>query len=175
MKHLPLGLFIIAIIFSCDKNDITVPTESRPDTIIIENIHIPTITKGFYGQVLRWRGDFMPGSENPGTVTPVTNEIYIYEEIIINEVFDARVDSNDWNFYYLDSMNIDPLYVIFPNDSGYYEIDLDSGHYSTLIKIRNNQLFINLLWLLNGQLGPLNTNGDQLIRKNMDINFEMTI
>ncbi len=72
-------------------------------------------------------------------------------------------------------MIYDPIYIIFPNDSGYYEINLDDEQHSTLIKIENNQLYINLLTLPEGQLGPFNVEGDILIRRNLNIDFEMSI
>ena len=160
---------------SCSRVYIDFGAVNMTDTINIDNITIPTITRGYYGRVLRWQGDFMPGTENPGTVTSVKNEIYIYPKLTIDLTVNARVDERSSNFYYPDSIFCDPLFIIFPNDSGYYEIDTGIGQYSALIRIENNQLYINYISSPEGQLGPFNIEGDTLIRRNLNIDFEMSI
>lgn len=160
---------------SCSRVFIDVQVIDLTDTIYIDNINIPTITKGYYGQVLRWQGDFMPGTDIPGTVTPVKNEIYLYPKLTIQMTMNARVNEWSSNFYYSDSIFCDPLFIIYPNDSGYYEIDPGIGQYSALIRIENDQLYINHISSPEGQLGPINMEGDTLIRRNLNIDFEMSI
>ena len=160
---------------SCSRIYIDFRTVNMTDTITVDNVNIPTINRGYYGRVLRWQGDFMPGTDNPGTVTPVNNEIYLYQKLTIDLMMNARVDEQSSNFYYPDSIFCDPLFIIIPNDSGYYEIDPGIGQYSALIKIENNQLYINNISSPEGQLGPLNLDSDTLIRRNLNIDFEMSI
>ncbi len=83
---------------SCSRVFIDVQVIDMTDTIYIDNVSIPTITQGYYGQLLRWQGDFMPENDNPGTVTPVKNEIYIYHKLTVDKLVNARVDEQSWNF-----------------------------------------------------------------------------
>jgi hypothetical protein len=177
-----LILTLILSIFSCEtENDDLSKTDSdKPnidngivtDTIRIDsNLKSPTISVGYYGFALEYKGDFMPGTNNPGTIDSLQTDIYIYHKLTFDSIRNARTEDYSL-FWYIDSIKQTPISIIRTNSKGFYEVELDSGSYTGLIRYDENT-FYNNGGTGDGYLGALVINSDTLIQRNFRIDFEM--
>lgn len=130
--------------FRCDSGEflfITCGIE-EPDVILTpEDISEPTIEQGVFGQVTGPGLDYYmllndstredsAGFADPGTF-PMITDIYIYQTDGADSVYYPA--SPDGCYYYPD-LNIKPIAVVRTNSSGYYQLPLDEGSYSYLVK-----------------------------------------
>jgi len=135
----------------------------------------PTIEKGVYGKVLEWKGDFMPGPEPPtGTVTPLETELFIFKKLTFDAAKSARAEefSMFWN---IEDLEPCPIAVISTNEEGFFELELEPGTYSGMIKANDTQLYINLFGGDEGILGPIYLEEGKLHEQNFDLDFEKSI
>jgi hypothetical protein len=173
---------LILLVISCEKDNPNPNSQENPDnkiltdTIIIpSDIDSPTINKGFYGFILEWKGDFMPGSDNTsgGTIDSVQMDLYVYTKLTFDSVMNARTD--DFSVFYLvDSIKQTPLNIIKSNNKGFYQIMLDSGVYTGLVKINKDSFYING-GLGDGHIGAMIIESDTLIKRNFNIDYEISI
>lgn len=152
----------------CDESDIlriTMPAGQSE----------PTIKTGIYGKVLEWKGDFMPGPEPPtGTVTPLETELFIFDKLTFDAAKSARAEefSMFWN---IEDLEPCPIAVISTNEEGFFELELEPGTYSGMIKANDTQLYINLFGGDEGILGPIYLEEGALHEQNFDLDFEKSI
>jgi hypothetical protein len=129
--------------FSCDDGEFLYiecgPQE--PEIIITpEDNTEPTIEQGVFGQVTDPGLDYYMLNDSsmldPGGVAdyqrfPMMTDIYIYKTDIADTVY-YPATTNDC--YYYPDLNIEPCAVVRTNSSGYYQLPLEEGRYSYLVK-----------------------------------------
>lgn len=186
MKKILILLIPLICFISCDKNEYLLPNNGyvlisnslqsseviTTDTIFIENGQLePTIENGFYGFVIEWIGDFMPGdTPSTGIVDSVQKEIYIYKKLTYNDIKNARTDDFNW-FWNVDNFLYTPIAIVRSNDLGFYEIELDSGDYSGFVKIDDYRFYSNGS-TSDDQFGAMNISSRLLEKRDFHIDYE---
>ena len=144
-----MALAVLAL-SSCNKKN--TPSKKK-DYLFTYNVRVPnkitepTIISGFYGKVKKYEGNFMPAMDAEGndvTNKPeiVRNEILIFTADLKGKIDSASYRDDDVLFYDLKKLKkakVKPKYVITPNKSGFYQIDLGTGEYLALIKINKKK------------------------------------
>lgn len=156
MKLKTVALLALAFIAlsSCNKKS----KPLKPGYFFTYNVRIankitePTIISGFHGKVLNYEGDFQP-KINPETKEAIVrepetvrNEILIYTADLKGKIDSAAFEDNGFTFYNLKKLKkakVKPKYIIRPNKSGFYQLDLGTGEYLALIRIKKNRGYFN--------------------------------
>jgi hypothetical protein len=173
-----LFLMISFFLFSCGNRDEVIPeqtvTKNEPitDTIITQTgLNNPTISKGFYGNIWEYIGDFMPGPEAPsGTINPFQGDLYIYNALTFDSIKDARTELYSW-FWFVDKVRQKPLFIVKPNEKGFYQIQIEKGNYTGLVKIDDDRFYSNG-GPGGGQLGRMLLEEDVLIKRDFKIDYQ---
>ncbi len=114
------------LLVACEKD----LSPLRENDCRVSNAHKVTITKGVWGTVLFWEGDFMPsiGPDMPrGRVCPVSRELYFHTATPSDSVLSER--SGFYKEIYT------PLVAVVTSDNeGFYQVDLPPGKYSVFVK-----------------------------------------
>ncbi len=156
MKLKTVALLALAFIAlgSCKKKN----TPTKKNYFFTYNVRIsnkitePTIISGYYGKVQKYEGDFQPKQDletNEAIVRkpePVRNEILIYTADQKGKIDSVAFQDNGFTFYDLKKLKkakVEPKYIIKPNKSGYYQIDLGNGEFLALIRIKKNRGYFN--------------------------------
>lgn len=173
MKKLLLTASIPALLLisSCKCKD---KEEFNPQTATVilsvdMNLKSPSITKGFYGFLTEWKGDFMPPPPYNGTIDSVKRDIYVYKETTFDEIRQARIGFIFWS---LSNMPFKPLYIIKTNGYGFFEADLPAGTYSLFILVDGNRLYRNSISGRNGVIGKIVVDDNSLIQHDLKIDYE---
>jgi len=173
-----MALAILAI-SSCNKKN--TPSKKK-DYLFTYNVRVsnkitePTIISGFHGTVMKYEGDFMPKMDATGadvTNKPevVRNEILIYTADLKGKLDSATYTDDGVTFYSLKKLKkakVKPKYIIRPNKSGFYQIDLGTGEYLALIKINKKKAYFN------GGVRTLQGTSDKLTKLEMRIDYKAT-
>lgn len=174
MKLKTLSLVIIAIfaLSSCKKKN----TPQKDDYFFTYNVKIhkkilePTIISGFYGKVMRYEGNFMPSpGVEPRTPEVADNEILVFTADLKSKIEEAAIEENGLTFYNLKKLKkaeVKPKYIIKPNKSGFYQMDLGAGDYCFLIAIKNNRGYYN------GGLQTITTKDGALKELEMRVDYD---
>lgn len=149
LKTLSLVLIAIFALGSCKKKN----TPQKEDFFytykvrIKKNIVEPTIISGFYGKVMRYEGDFMPSpGVEPNQPEVAKNEILVYTADLKEKIEEAAYQEDGITFYNLKKLKkqeVAPKYIVIPNKSGFYQMDLGAGDYCFLIRLKKNKAYIN--------------------------------
>ena len=86
------------------------------------------------------------GDEHTPKPEPVQNKILIYTAEHKGKIDSAAYQEDGITFYNLRQLaksKVKPKYVIKPNKSGFYQIDLGTGEYLALIKIKKNKAYFS--------------------------------
>ena len=173
-----MALALLAL-SSCNKKN--TPSKKK-DYLFTYNVRVsnkitePTVISGYHGKVLKYEGDFMPkmdASGNNATNKPeaVRNEILIYTADMKGKIDSAAYNDGDVQFYSLKKLKkakVKPKYIIKPNKSGFYQIDLGTGEYLALIKINKKKAYFN------GGVRTLTGTSDKLTELDMRIDYKAT-
>ncbi|MBN1117422.1 MAG: hypothetical protein JXA77_09475 [Bacteroidales bacterium] len=179
-------LFFLLGLISCNENNSPIienPNDSIPnvtevliktDTIIVEdNIITPGIQHGFYGFIIEYKGDFMPGTEYPGTIDTVQMDLYIFNKLRLDSIQNARPDRAS-PLWLVNSIKQIPVAIIKTNNLGFYEFEIPNGEYTGLIRIDNEHFYANGFDGL-GYITPMIKNDDALIKINFSVDYEMDV
>ena len=176
MKLKTLSLVIIAIfaLSSCKKKN----TPQKDDYFFSYTVKIhkkilePTIISGFYGKVMKYEGDFMPSpGVEPRTPEVTDNAILVFTADLKSQIEETAVEENGITFYNLKKLKkaeVKPKYVIKPNKSGFYQMDLGAGEYCFLIEIKKARAYYN------GGLQTFTTKDGELKEMEMRIDYNAT-
>ena len=154
LKNIALLALTLLALSSCNKKD----KPLKKDYFFTYNVRIankitePTIISGYHGTVNFYEGDFMP-KKNPETgeaiinkPKPVRNEILIYTGDHKGKIDSVAYEDNGFKFYDLKKLKkqkVKPKYIIKPNKSGFYQIDLGTGEYVALIRVKKTKGYFN--------------------------------
>ena len=155
LKAIALLTLTLLALGSCHKK--SNPTKRKKKYFFTYQVRIsgritkPTIISGYYGKLMKYEGDFMPKTEGKGNEAapqpvPVQNKILIYTAEHKGKIDSAAYREDGTTFYNLKQLaraKVKPKYVIKPNKSGFYQIDLGTGEYLALIKIKKNKAYFN--------------------------------
>lgn len=174
LKTLSLVLIAIFALGSCKKKN----TPQKKDFFftyqvrIKKNILEPTIISGFYGKVMKYEGDFMPSpGVEPTQPEAVRNEILVFTADLKEKIEATAYEEGGITFYNLKKLkkeDVAPKYIIRPNKSGFYQMDLGVGDYCFLIRIKKNRAYIN------GGVQTITTKAGELKEKEMRIDYKAT-
>lgn len=155
LKTLALLSLTLLVLGSCKKEN----TPQKKDYVFTYKVKIakkitePTIISGYYGKVMKYEGDFQP-TMNPDTnqADPrkepevARNQILIYTADQKEAIDEAAFTEDGITFYSLKKIKkakAKPKYIITPNKSGFYQMDLGTGEYLVLLKIKKNRGYFN--------------------------------
>lgn len=174
LKTLSLVLIAIFALGSCKKKN----TPQKEDFFftykvrIKKNITEPTIISGFYGKVMEYEGDFMPSPDvEPRQPEPARNEILVFTGDLKEKIDEVAFEEEGITFYNLKKLkkaNVAPKYIITPNKSGFYQMDLGAGDYCFLIRIKKNRAYIN------GGAQVITTVAGELKEQEMRVDYKAT-
>ena len=176
LKTVALLTLTLLALGSCHKK--SNPTKRKKKYFFTYQVRIsrritkPTIISGYYGKLMKYEGDFTPktekGNETRPQAVPVQNKILIYTAEHKGKIDSAAYLENGITFYNLKQLaraKVKPKYVIKPNKSGFYQIDLGTGEYLALIKIKKNKAYFS------GGVRSLSAKNDLLEELEMRIDF----
>ena len=131
-----------------------------------------TITQGIAGQVMFWRGDFMPmmGDEaaSAGRMTLVSREMYIYPGLKQDEV-QAKADVG-MPFY--SKIKQKPIKTIQSDENGFFQAALPPGIYSILVR-EGKDFYANGIGA-NGMIYPIEVKANEVTIFQFDITYQAT-
>jgi hypothetical protein len=130
--------------FRCDGGEFLFITcgINQPEVILTpDDIYEPTIEQGVFGQVTDPGLDYYmllndstredsAGFAAP-QIYPMVTDIYIYKADVTDTVYYPATEDG---CYYFPDLNINPIAVVRTNASGYYQLPLEAGTYSYLVK-----------------------------------------
>lgn len=174
LKTLSLVLIAIFALGSCKKKN----TPQKEDFFFTYKVRIkkdivePTIISGFYGKVLKYEGNFMPSPDTePREPEVVKNEILVYTADLQEKLEEVAFQEDGITFYNLKKLkkqDVAPKYIISPNKSGFYQMDLGVGEYCFLIRVKKNKGYIN------GGVKKITTVAGELKEMQMRIDYDAT-
>ena len=155
LKTVALLALTLLALGSCNKK--SNPTKKKKDYFFTYHVRIakkitePTIISGYYGKVMKYEGDFMPtmdaeGNDATNKPVPAQNEILIFPAEHKGKIDSAAYQDEGITFYNLAKLKkakVKPKYVIKPNKNGFYQVDLGTGEYLALIRIKKNKAYFN--------------------------------
>ena len=148
-------MLLLVFINSCDSNI----AEPEPPDSEME----VTITQGIWGQVMFWKGDFMPSPDGySGTITPVKREIYIYEATPFSLV-------NNLSGGFINQVETNLVAKVISSENGYYQVELPPGIYSVFIKEKS--VFYSF-GVSNEYISPVTVTQDSTTEVKLDITYE---
>ena len=115
---------------------------NHPDIIITpEDINKPTIEQGVFGKITSTYPDSMVYWVDPNGVDtvwmgdyevfPMVADLYIYKTDMADTIYYPVMPPD---CYYYPDMNIQPLAIVRSNSSGLYQLPMEEGKYSYLLK-----------------------------------------
>jgi hypothetical protein len=174
LKALPLILLALFVLGSCKKKN----TPQKEDYFftyhvrVSKNIVEPTIISGFHGKVMNYEGDFQPSPDvDPRVPEPVRNEILVFTANLKDKIEAVAYQEEGITFYNLKKLKkqeVLPKYIVKPNKSGFYQMDLGTGEYCFLIRVSKTRGYIN------GGVQTIKTDATQLKEMEMRIDYKAT-
>lgn len=172
LKTLSLVLIAIFALGSCKKK--TTPEKKEYfftyEVRMKKNIVEPTIISGFYGKVMKYEGNFMPSPDmEPNKPEIARNDILVFTADLKDKIKATAYQEEGITFYNLKELkkqDVAPKYIITPNKSGFYQMDLGAGDYCFLIQIKKNKAYIN------GGVQTITTKPGELKEKEMRIDYK---
>ena len=180
LKTLALLSLTLLVLGSCKKK--SAPTQKEYfftyKVKISRKITEPTIISGFYGKVMKYEGDFQPAID-PETrqaaparePEPSRTQILIYTADQ-KEKFEAASYTDDgitfYNLKKLKKAGAKPKYIVTPNKSGFYQLDLGTGEYLALLRVKKNRGYFN------GGVRTLNATTGNLQELEMRVDYNAT-
>ena len=88
-----------------------------------------SIQQGVWGEVLDVEGDAMPGSEPRLRVRPLSRLVYVFEPIT-----EAQLNRSAQQSPYATEVNARVVAITTSDNHGFYEVELEPGTYTVLMK-----------------------------------------
>jgi hypothetical protein len=165
LRTMMLLLSAALLVLSCTKD---LSPLVNNDCRQINNAHKVTITKGVWGTVWFWEGDFMPTiypDMLSGKICPVSRALYFHAATPRDSVL-----SDNSSIFFKEIYT--PLVAVVTSDKeGFYQIDLPPGKYSVFVK--EDSLFYASR-SDNMHLNPVTIVPDSIQRFDIDITYKAT-
>lgn len=154
LKNIAILALTLFALTACKKKN----TPQKKDYFFTYKVHIskkieePTIISGYYGKVMEYEGNFQPAQDpvtgNSATPQPepAQNEILVYTADKKEQIDGAAFQKDGITFYDLKKLKkakVEPKYIITPNKSGFYQMDLGTGEFCVLLRVKKNKAYFN--------------------------------
>ena len=121
---------------------------------------------------MKYEGNFQPapGAE-PNKPEIARNEILVYTGDMKEKIEATAYQEDGITFYNLKQLRkvkVAPKYIIEPNKSGFYQMDLGTGDYCILIKVKKHKAYFN------GGLKSVTTKPGELKELEMRVDYNAT-
>jgi hypothetical protein len=129
-----------------------------------------TISRGVWGQVWLWKGDFMPGPNAPsGKITPVQRIVEVYP---LTNLTDVVVAPQNQGGPFFQSVKTQRIASVQSDEKGFFQVELPPGKYSLLV--RENGLLYSVWYDGVGNLCPIEVLEGKVTKAQLDLMYNAT-